>query len=158
MIANRWRAVITTGMSAAAMGLTSGLSQPASDLDRLQGTWRVVDARARMSNEPAMIIDGMVGRGTVVFLGTQVTMRELGDSDRATYEFRLDTIAKPRRIHLVDPAVPDSARWAGIYRISGDTLRLSLPVEHHSDRPIAPASFNGPNTVAYIFRRDSIPR
>ena len=109
-----------------------------------------------MSNEPAMIIDGMVDRGTIEFAGNRVTMRELGHADVATFEFTLDTLVSPRRIRMIDPSTADSARWTGIYRLSGDTLRLSLPIEHYSDRPIPPPSFNAPNTVAYTFRRDRV--
>jgi uncharacterized protein (TIGR03067 family) len=158
MTGARWRAAVAVSVASAGLASAPGRGLRASDVETLQGTWRVIDARARMLNEPAMIIDGMVGRGTIIFTGHQVTMRELGDSDRATYEFTLDTMAVPRRIRLVDPTVADSGRWTGIYRIRGDTLRLSLPVEHYSARPIPPASFNGTNTVAYIFLRDSSSR
>src|ERR1051325_10703715 len=97
-----------------------------SDQAALQGTWRAVDARARMSNEPAMIIDGMVDRGTVEFTDTTITLRALGNADIATYSFAVDTVAVPHRIRMVNAALPDSGRWVGIYQISGDTLRLSL--------------------------------
>jgi uncharacterized protein (TIGR03067 family) len=130
-----------------------GRTTPA-DQDVLQGTWRVVDARARMSNEPAMIIDGLIDRGTIEFAGTRVTMRQLGESDFASYDFTLDTLASPRRLRMIDLAARDSARWTGIYRVSRDTLRLSLPIEHYSNRPVPPAGFNSPNTVAYTFKRD----
>jgi uncharacterized protein (TIGR03067 family) len=106
-----------------------------------------------MSNEPAMIIDGIVDRGTVEFSGDTITMRQLGHADLAKYSFTLDTLAAPRRIRMFDATATDSARWVGIYRIARDTLRLSLPIEHFSDKPIPPASFNAPNTVAYTLIR-----
>ena len=127
-----------------------------SDQSALQGSWRVADARARMSNEPAMLIDGMVGTGTVEFASDTIRMRGLGHGDVLAYAFTLDTAATPRRIRMVDAAAPDSGRWVGLYRVSGDTLRLSLPIEHFGNRPIPPASFNAPNTAAYIFTR--VPR
>jgi uncharacterized protein (TIGR03067 family) len=129
-----------------------------ADLDVLQGSWRVIDARARMSNEPAMVMDGIVDRGTVQFIGNTITMRQLGNTDLASYSFTLDTIASPRRIRMIDSAAADGARWVGIYRVARDTLRLSLPVEHVSDRPMAPTSFNGPNTAAYTLVRVPPPR
>jgi uncharacterized protein (TIGR03067 family) len=127
-----------------------------SDRDALEGRWRVADARARMSNEPAMIIDGMIGTGTVEFTGDTIRMRGLGHGDALTYSFTLDSATTPRRIRMVDAAAPDSGRWVGIYRVSGDTLRLSLPIEHFGNRPIPATSFNAPNTAAYILTR--IPR
>jgi len=139
------------------MALTGSVdSRAGTDQDALQGSWRVTDARARMSNEPAMNIDGLVDRGTIEFVGNKVTMRQLGNADLVTYEFTLDTLASPRRLNLIDPTAPDSAKWTGIYRISGDTLRVSLPIEHYGDRPVPPASFNAPNTAAYTFRRDRL--
>jgi uncharacterized protein (TIGR03067 family) len=137
-----------------AAAAVSGSGPALNDQDALQGTWRVTDARARMSNEPAMNIDGLVDRGTIEFAGTRVTMRQLGNTDAATFEFTLDTLASPRRLRLFDVARPDCGKWTGIYRISGDTLRVSLPIEHYSDRPTPPPSFNAPNTAAYTFRRD----
>ena len=133
-------------------GLLIGLT--VGDQETLQGIWRVTDARARMSNEPAMIIDGMVDVGTVEFSGDTIVMRQLGHGDVMTYRFTLDARAVPRRIRMVDPGAADSGRWVGIYSVSGDTLRLSLPIEHFSDRPIPPPSFNAPNTAAYTLRRD----
>src|SRR6185436_1784534 len=137
-----------------ALGAVALGQKPPSDLDALRGSWRVIDARARMSNEPGMIIDGLVDRGTVEFSGDTITMRQLGNTDLASYAFVLDTVASPRRIRMVDSTTPGGVRWTGIYKITGDTLRLSLPIEHFSDRPVPPASFNAPNTAAYIFKRD----
>ena len=125
-----------------------------NDLEKLQGLWRVTDARARMSNEPPMIIDGLVDRGTIEFRGNTVTMRQLPHVDLASFTFTLDTIASPRRLRMVDTTAADSAKWTGIYRIIGDTLRLSLPISHSSNNPVPPAGFNAPNTAAYIFRRE----
>ena len=127
---------------------------PRHDLEKLQGIWRVADARARMSNEPAMIIDGLVDRGTIEFSANAVTMRQLPHADLASFTFTLDTLASPRRLRMIDTTAADSARWTGIYRITGDTLRLSLPISHSSDNPVPPAGFNAPNTAAYLFRRE----
>jgi uncharacterized protein (TIGR03067 family) len=131
--------------------LAAGVGQAQTPL---QGTWRVIDARARMSNEPAMTIDGMVGSGSVEFDGKTIRMRALGHGDVMTYSFTIDSSASPRRIRMVDGAAPDSGRWVGIFRITGDTLRLSLPIEHFGDRPVAPAGFNAPNTAAYTLLRE----
>ena len=133
--------------------LALGVFQGSTDLDALQGTWRVTDARARMSNEPAMILDGDVGVGTVQFIADTVILRQLASTDLARFTFTLDTVSRPRRIRLVDGERPDSARWVGLYMVVGDTLRLSLPIEHFSDRPVAPTGFNAPNTVAYQLTR-----
>ena len=137
-----------------ALVLLSPAQQRPRDLEALQGTWRVVDARARMSNEPAMIIDGLVDRGTVEVSGTTITLRQLGNTDLASYSFTLDTTVVPRRIRLIDQR--DSARWTGIYRVSRDTLRLSLPISFDRDRPLAPPAFNAPNTAAYTFMREEV--
>jgi uncharacterized protein (TIGR03067 family) len=128
--------------------------QPRNDFEKLQGRWRIADARARMSNEPAMIIDGLVDRGTIEFTGNTVTMRQLPHVDLASFTFTLDTLVSPRRLRMIDATAADSARWTGIYRITGDTLRLSLPISHSSNNPVPPAGFNAPNTAAYILRRD----
>jgi uncharacterized protein (TIGR03067 family) len=144
--------VLLCGLATTAGAQTPTVSRT-QDRDALQGTWRVIDARARMSNEPAMIIDGLVDRGTVEFRGDTVILRQLGSGDRAVYIFNLDTARRPRQIRLVDPTAADSGRWTGLYRVASDTLRLSLPIEHFSNRPVPPADFNAPNTAAYILTR-----
>src|SRR3954464_7914048 len=88
----------------------AGDGRARSDYEALQGSWRVTDARARMSNEPAMNIDGLVGRGTIEFSGNKVTMRQLGNADLVTYEFTLDTLASPRQLKTVDVSRADSSR------------------------------------------------
>jgi uncharacterized protein (TIGR03067 family) len=127
-----------------------------SDDAAIQGTWRVADARARMSNEPAMIIDGLIDRGTVEFSENTVTMRQLPHGDVLVHTFSLDTLGSPRRIRMIDTTAADGGRWTGLYRVTGDTLRLSLPISRDGSRPIPPASFNAPNTAAYILIR--VPR
>jgi uncharacterized protein (TIGR03067 family) len=127
-----------------------------SDNAALEGTWRVVDARARMSNEPAMIIDGLIDRGTVEFTGNTVTMRQLPHGDFMVHSFSLDTLGSPRRIRMIDTTAADGGKWIGLYRVSGDTLRLSLPISRDGNRPAPPTSFNAPNTAAYILIR--VPR
>jgi uncharacterized protein (TIGR03067 family) len=122
----------------------------------LQGTWRVADARARMSNEPAMIIDGLIDRGTVEFRDSTITMRQLPHADFMMHAFSLDTVTFPRKIRMIDTTAADGGKWVGLYRVSGDTLRLSLPISRDGSRPVPPASFNAPNTAAYILTR--VPR
>lgn len=124
-----------------------------SDDAALQGTWRVVDARARMSNEPAMIIDGLIGRGTVEFRDSTVIMRQLPHADFAAHPFFLDTLTFPRQLKMIDTTASDGGKWIGLYRVYGDTLRLSLPISRDGNRPSAPAAFNAPNTAAYILTR-----
>jgi uncharacterized protein (TIGR03067 family) len=135
---------------------TAGRNYGLSDNAALEGTWRVVDARARMSNEPAMIIDGLIDRGTVEFTESTVTMRQLPHADLMTHPFSLDTLSVPRRIRMTDTTATDGGKWIGLYRVSGDTLRLSLPISRDGSRPVPPASFNSPNTAAYILTR--VPR
>jgi hypothetical protein len=55
-----------------------------------------------------------------------------------------------RRIYL---AGDSGFTLAGIYRITGDTLRVALPIEHWNDRPIPPAGFGAPNTETLILTR-----
>ena len=129
-----------------------------SDDLAIQGTWRVVDARARMSNEPAMIIDGLIDRGTVEFTGSTVTMRQLPHGDLMVHAFSLDTLAALRQIRMIDTTAADSGKWVGIYKVTGDTMRLSLPISRDGNRPVPPASFNAPNTAAYVLTRDRRPR
>jgi hypothetical protein len=54
---------------------------------------------------------------------------------------------------MVGEGSSEGNKWNGIYRISGDSLRIALPIEHFSDRPVRPVDFGGSNTIALILKR-----
>ena len=142
-----------TARLAVACVVTCGLSAVgfvhAGDREALQGSWLVSDARLRNDSGPALDVSKY--HGSMAFIDNKVTMRVpgMGDSS-ATLAFTLDTAASPRRINLAQ----DGGTWAGIYRITGDSLRIALPIEHWTDRPVSPTDFGAPNTMTYILRRE----
>lgn len=156
-IRGRWRIVNVHQSGADTYNLVSALEELAAerrkmswDLERLGGWWRVVDARARMTNDAPAVVMSAQGRVTI----NPPTIDLLGFQDApdsVRYNFTLDTLASPRRILMVDRA--SGSKWTGIYRISKDTLWLALPIEHRGDRPVPPAGFSSPNTLALILVR-----
>jgi len=143
-----------------ALAMTATISAmayvPAGDHETIQGGWRAIDAHARIGTEPATTLEGVAGHGTITFAGNKVTMLDVGNGrdSSSTFAFTLDTVTTPRRIHLIGEGSPDGNRWSGIYRITGDSLRLSLPIEHWTDRPAPPTEFGAPNTVTLILKRE----
>lgn len=138
---------------AAACAVTLGLAAMslvrAGDRETLQGNWRVLDARIRLDSGAAL--DESKYHGTIAFVANEVSMRIPGLDSSMTFAFTLDTAVSPRRINLAQ----DGGTWAGIYRITGDTLRVALPIEHWTDRPVPPTGFGAPNTETLILTRAS---
>jgi uncharacterized protein (TIGR03067 family) len=132
------------------LGLSAASVVHAGDQEALQGSWRVSDARIRLDSGPAL--DFSQSHGTLVFIDDKVTMRDVGMGDSSvTFTFTLDTSVSPRRINLAGNA---GFTWAGIYRITGDSVRVTLPVEHWNDRPVPPTDFGAPNTTTLILNRE----
>jgi uncharacterized protein (TIGR03067 family) len=129
--------------------------QSAGDEEALRGTWQVVDARGRVGGETATVLTGIVAHGSIAFVGNKMTMRSIGSGmdSSSTFAFTLDTLASPRHIDMVGEGSSEGNKWNGIYRISGDSLRIALPIEHFSDRPVRPVDFGGSNTIALILKR-----
>jgi uncharacterized protein (TIGR03067 family) len=134
----------------------SAMAYPAAgDQDVLQGSWQVVDARARVGGDTATVLADMVAHGTIAFVGNKMTMRGIGNGkdSSSTFAFTLDTSASPRHIDMVGEGSSEGNEWSGIYRITGDSLRIALPIEHFSDRPVRPVDFRGSNTIGLILKR-----
>jgi uncharacterized protein (TIGR03067 family) len=122
-----------------------------SDHEALQGKWRVIDARARLDSEPATVATEGLRAGTIIFALNRMTMRDI--SGNGDFAFSLDTSTSPRRIDLLGEGSSSGMTWSGIYRVTSDTLRLSLPIEHWTDRHDYPKTFGGPNALTLLLAR-----
>jgi uncharacterized protein (TIGR03067 family) len=141
---------------AVTIGISACAHASAGDQKALQGSWQVVDARARLGSDTATALEDIAGHGTIIFVGNKVTLRDVGNGrdSSSTFAFTLDAAASPRRIDMIGEGPSQGNRWIGIYRIAGDSLQLALPIEHWTDRPVPPIDFGASNTMALILRRE----
>ena len=123
-----------------------------SDLNDLQGRWRVI----ALAGEMAMPLHGIIGHGTITIVGDTMAMLGVGNADDAhdRFMFTLDTVPSPRHIDLVEVASAVREPWLGTYRLATDTLRLALPIEHGDGRSFRPLADDGPNTLGLILLRE----
>ena len=148
--------VTTLAMALATIVAASAMATAAAgDQETLQGTWQVVEARARIADAAATSLSAAAWHGTIAFAGGNMTMRNVGGTRDSSYAFTftLDTSTSPRHIDLTAQGSAQGDRWAGIYRMTRDSLWLSLPIEHYSDRPVRPIDFGASNTIALILKR-----
>ena len=101
----------------------------ATELDRLQGTWRVAsletDGSAQPSNELA--------DAAITVRGNRFTSAGMGDAYNGTIE--LFPRKKPKAFDLVfESGPPEGARNRGIYRLDDDTWTICL-VTRGNGRP-----------------------
>jgi uncharacterized protein (TIGR03067 family) len=91
------------------------------EIERLQGTWQVVDLEADGQRVP----ESMLAEATVVVRGDRFSSRGMG----ATYEgtMLLDPTATPRRLDIRFEEGPEAGSTnLAIYELDGDTWRLCL--------------------------------
>ncbi len=139
--------------------------KPRSDLERLQGSWRIVSSvddgdRAGKTGEEWTF------KATTLKVVSPATRD--GGATTSYLRFRLDEAASPKRIvlaegtahDLFDPAAFDklladpARRDEGIYSLAGDTLRLCVS-RRQGERPTAFASKPGSDSMLLVLRRRS---
>src|SRR4051812_47459964 len=99
-----------------ALALLPGADDPATDAEKLQGTWAVVRLDAGGRRPPREEVDAM----RVTFAGDVMTLRDGKRQESGT--FRLDPSKTPRELDLVPKGQEEVARF--IYELDGDALRL----------------------------------
>lgn len=116
-------------------------NEKANDLDRLQGTWRVVSLVEKgkaASKQDADAIEIIIDKDTF-------TTKEKGVVG-AKYQIKLDPAKMPKHIdfkHLIGES--KGGVEPGIYRFEKDQIRMVL----NEDRKGRPTVFEGKETAAY---------
>jgi uncharacterized protein (TIGR03067 family) len=109
------------------------------DLDRLQGTWRVVRIEKSGTPVPAEL----AGTVRYIFDGERVTLME-GVAKAGAGVIRLDPAADPKTFDFTATEGPQNGAAAlGIYRVEGDTLMMCLGDER-------PSEFTGATEAALV--------
>jgi uncharacterized protein (TIGR03067 family) len=91
------------------------------EMDKLQGTWKVMSAKAAGKDYPPAAL----GMDQITFKGDKMILKR-GDKEIGTWGFRVDPRGKPPQMDWVPPG--DKASWPGIYELKGDELRLCFPL------------------------------
>lgn len=92
-----------------------------TDLDKLQGTWRVTALEMDGDERP----DGAFAAATITIHGTEFTSQGMGDAYTGTIE--LLPGKEPRAFDLVfTSGPPQGMRNHGIYKLAGDTWTICL--------------------------------
>ena len=109
------------------------------DLDRLQGTWKVVRIEKGGTPVPADV----AGTVRYIFDGERVTLME-GDVKAGAGVIRLDPAVDPKAFDFTATEGPQEGATArGIYRVEGDALTMCLGDER-------PSQFTGATEAALV--------
>jgi len=115
------------------------------EMDRLQGTWKVVKAIKERDEKSAEELKKM----QVVIVGNKMTVKS-GDSDDTT-PFTIDPSKKPASIDLtIEQAKPTIQ---GIYELDKDTLKICVGLEGNK-RPTEFKSAANSGTSLLILQRE----
>jgi uncharacterized protein (TIGR03067 family) len=118
------------------------------DLDRLQGTWVLVEMQREGEDVPAEDFKG----STAVYEGNRITLRD-GDRVRRRGIVTLDPTRKPKAINTWDQDGPyEDQTVPGIYELDGDTLRLCFS-RPGSERPKEFDTKTRPGVLYCVYRR-----
>jgi uncharacterized protein (TIGR03067 family) len=119
------------------------LNTNASDQERLQGTWRVVQFESRKGGYQGPHPEH--GTETFEFVGNRVTWRT---DCRVSWIYRLDVTKSPPQIDLFPAARPERNDWHGVYQFRGQELLLSLG-RSEAPRPARVTVERGDEHVVY---------
>lgn len=102
-----------------------------SDLDLLQGSWRITALEVEGRKMPA----AMFAEGRLVIRGSRFLGAGMGAEYQGTLE--IDPSGSPRRLNMKFDAGPETGNTnLGIYEVAGDTFRICLAT-HGNVRPAA---------------------
>jgi uncharacterized protein (TIGR03067 family) len=123
---------MTRSLVAAGVAILLIAAGPGDDLDRLQGSWKLVREHSGSKDYKNVT-------SVWIITGNSLTMR-LASSDRGT--IKLDPTKKPGRFEMAGADYPD-AKVVGTYSLERDTLklytRMTSRVEPPTDLPDEPA-------------------
>jgi len=129
----------------ARVGSASRQADTQAELNRLQGTWRVV--AAQIGGEAAPEDQFRNVRYTIA--GSQMTLRE-GEGPGATVTIALDLGSDPAKIDITDAT---GERTAGIYRLDPNGALTLCYVKGSQTRPRAFDSAPDPSGVVLVLER-----
>src|SRR6185295_599949 len=109
-----------------------------TDKDLIQGTWKVVKRVKNGKETPEKEVSG--NPVYLKFAGDAAT--EMRGEKKEEGGFTLDSSAKPKRITMTGKTGDNAGKsFAGIYELSGDTLKIAYSIGEKSGQP--PKEFTG---------------
>jgi uncharacterized protein (TIGR03067 family) len=118
----------------------------AKELEKLQGTWRLVSAETDGKKAP----EEQIKKVKVVINGSKHSVYFGDDVVAHEIPFTLDPTKKPK---TTDDQLPDGKVIHGIYELDGDVLK-SCVAAPNKDRPTEFASKPGTGHTLRIFKRE----
>lgn len=123
-------AILALGFAPAPFPRTSRAAKEVPDLERMQGTWTIVERRSgkrRLAQENAQ----------VTLRGTRWNFIFDGEV-RSEWEIKLDPAARPRALNYAGAGITPSIGLVAIYEFEGDTLTVC-----YDQGRVRPANFTG---------------
>jgi len=127
-------------------------AQDAGDLDKLQGSWRLIGLEAQGQKAPA----GDVAKNpiTLTFTGDRYVEKLRGETvEEGT--IKLHPERSPRQLDIRIGTGDDKGKTQlGIYKLEGDTLTVAIAPPGSTDRPAAFTTDAGSKFGVQVFRRE----
>ncbi len=120
-----------------------GADDTQKDLQRLQGTWSVVECIGDGRALSKKLRDQM----TITFKGKKILVGGGVDIFKGSFTFKIDPKKKPKAIDIVALDGPLKGKGVeAIYEVTGDGLKLCLPIREGKNRP---TEFESPEGLGY---------
>ena len=152
-----WCSVVLLALTGIA-GRATGKDSVPSEVDKLQGTWKLVYQEMNGKKLPDEKTAGML-HGKMVFTGSEIRYTvELPGFD-FKYSYQLHPDLSPKGIDLKVTKTSDGkgvgTTMLGIYRFEGDTLEICYSI---MKRPTEYGAAEGSDTVLIVLKKVSVLR
>jgi uncharacterized protein (TIGR03067 family) len=119
------------------------------DLEKLQGTWKIVS----LKTEGASVSPEIVGTMSIVISGSHFTTSGMGDTDDGTLD--VDAAASPKTLAIHFTSGPEKGNTSyAIYVLDGDHWRMCLNM--HGARPTEFAADRGMGNILEELQRVAV--
>ena len=121
-----------------------------SDLDRMQGSWRIASAEASGRPVPAEAYKAV----RLVIEGEQLKWQGFAGGGPPACKLKLEPTAKPKEFDAIAEEGDRGLSLQGIYKFDGDRLVLSFTNAGRQRRPNSFVTFEGATWLVYVLERD----
>jgi len=131
---------------AALVGVAAAAEKADADLEKIQGSWKLMSLEIQGKTIPAP-----EGGGTFIFgKDNKLVIKEKDKADKEG-TFKIDASKDPKELDLIGATAKEKETMRTIYQLDGDTLKLAFSAE--GPKGGRPTAFDSKKAAIMILKR-----